>query len=250
RHVPDGLQRLPRLPPRLHRGDGAGARPRPRHRSPHPHAPHAPDEGRDVAAREGDRLPRRHRRAQPHRLPRRPLRAPPVGLRTAGQSRLGPPREGLRGGEGEGVDLMKGERRGAKDERTRETPLAERVADAPAGARRYAVRAVWRTLQGGGAWAGRAAVFVRFAGCNLWTGEEEDRARGLAPCSQWCDTDFRKAGSARLSAGALADEVLRVAGGDEPIRFCVLTGGEPLLQADAALVGALHEAGCFVAVET
>src|SRR5690606_31945777 len=129
-------------------------------------------------------------------------------------------------------------------------PLAERVADAPAGARRYAVRAVWRTLQGEGAWAGRAAVFVRFAGCNLWTGEEEDRARGLAPCSQWCDTDFRKAGSARLSAGALADEVLRVAGGDEPIRFCVLTGGEPLLQADAALVGALHEAGCFVAVET
>src|SRR5690606_17816543 len=151
--------------------------------------------------------PRRHRRAQPHRLPRRPLRAPPVGLRTAGQSRPGPPREGLRGGAGEGADLTKGERRGAKDARTRETPLAERVADAPAGARRYAVRAVWRTLQGEGAWAGRAAVFVRFAGCNLWTGEEEDRerdaARSGAGCPRWCDTDFRKAGSARLSAGEI-----------------------------------------------
>src|SRR5690606_28801117 len=114
--------------------------------------------------------------------------------------------------------------------------------------------AVWRTLQGEGAWAGRAAVFVRFAGCNLWTGEEGDRARDAArsgaDCPRWCDTDFRKAGSTRLSAEALVEEMLRMAEGSEPIRFCVLTGGEPLLQTDAALLGALHAAGFFVAVET
>lgn len=153
------------------------------------------------------------------------------------------------------MDLMKGEGRRAKDEsRTRERPLAERGADSPPGGKRYAVRAVWRTLQGEGAWAGRAAVFVRFAGCNLWTGEEGDRARGLAPCSAWCDTDFRKSGSAKLTAEALVDEVLRAASGEaagaEPVRFCVLTGGEPLLQADAALVAMLRAAGFFVAVET
>jgi organic radical activating enzyme len=143
------------------------------------------------------------------------------------------------------------------EDRTRETALAERTPDAPAGGKRYAVRAIWRTLQGEGAWAGRPAVFVRFAGCNLWTGEEQDRARGRAPCARWCDTDFRKAGSAKLSAELLMDEVRHVAEGavgdnarGEPIRFCVLTGGEPLLQADAALVGALRAAGFFVAVET
>jgi organic radical activating enzyme len=147
---------------------------------------------------------------------------------------------------------------GPSEDRTRETPLAAWVADAPKGAKRYAVRAVWRTLQGEGAWAGRAAVFVRLAGCNLWTGEEADRARDAARsgagCPRWCDTDFRRAGSARLSAGALVAEMRRVAEGEAdgaaPIRFCVLTGGEPLLQADAALVGALKAAGFFVAVET
>lgn len=139
-------------------------------------------------------------------------------------------------------------------DRTAETPLATRLADAPSGATRYAVRAVWRTLQGEGAWAGRPAVFVRFAGCNLWTGEAADRdrdaARSGADCPLWCDTDFRKAGSARLSAEALVGEMRRVADGPEPIRFCVLTGGEPLLQADGALVRALHAAGFVVAVET
>ncbi len=116
-----------------------------------------------------------------------------------------------------------------------------------ARAKRYAVKAVWRTLQGEGAWAGRAAVFVRFVGCNLWSGYEADRDRGLAPCSAWCDTDFTKEGAMRFTAEALAAEMQRVGG---PIGFCVLTGGEPFLQADAALVRALHAAGFEVAVET
>ena len=137
------------------------------------------------------------------------------------------------------------------DELRKETGLAERRADSAPGARRYAVKAVWRTLQGEGAWAGRAAVFVRLAGCNLWSGEEADRerdaARSGASCPRWCDTDFRRAGSRALTAEALAAEVLAAAG---PVRFAVVTGGEPLLQLDATLVRALHAAGFEVAVET
>lgn len=134
---------------------------------------------------------------------------------------------------------------------TREAGLAERRAASPPGAKRYAVKAVWRTLQGEGAWAGRPAVFVRFAGCNVWTGEERDRARAMAPCGRWCDTDFRRRGSVKLSAADLTGEILAVAGdGPRAIRFVVLTGGEPLLQADAALVRALKAAGFFVACET
>lgn len=133
----------------------------------------------------------------------------------------------------------------------REAGLAERVAASPPGAPRYAVKAVWRTLQGEGFWAGRAAVFVRLAGCNMWSGEAAHRARDFertgAACALFCDTDFRKAGSVRLNASDLAAHVVRVAG---PVRFVVLTGGEPLLQADAALVRALHAAGFTVAVET
>ena len=133
----------------------------------------------------------------------------------------------------------------------REAALAERLAPSAPGGTRYAVKAVWRTLQGEGFWAGRPAVFVRLAGCNLWTGEPADRARDAArsgaDCPRWCDTDFRKRGSVKLGAADLAAEVRRVAG---EIRFVVLTGGEPLLQADAALVRALHADGFAVAVET
>ena len=118
-------------------------------------------------------------------------------------------------------------------------------------AKQYAVKAVWRTLQGEGAWAGRPAVFVRFVGCNMWTGYERDRARDAersgADCPMWCDTDFTKEGADRFTADALAAEMQRVGDG---VRFCVLTGGEPLLQADATLVRALHDAGFEVAVET
>jgi len=140
---------------------------------------------------------------------------------------------------------------------TPEAPLAARREHSAPGGKRYAVRAVWRTLQGEGAWAGRAAVFVRFAGCNLWSGHAEDRqrdaARSAASCPLWCDTDFRKEGAARLDADALTEEVLRAAAGAnplDPVRFVVLTGGEPLLQADAPLIAAFHAAGFEVAVET
>lgn len=140
---------------------------------------------------------------------------------------------------------------------TTEGRLKARREDSAPGARRYAVKAVWRTLQGEGAWAGRAAVFVRLAGCNLWSGHDADRARDAdragAHCPLWCDTDFTKEGAAKLSAAALVDEVLATATTENPlapIRFVVLTGGEPLLQADAGLVAALHAAGFEVAVET
>lgn len=140
----------------------------------------------------------------------------------------------------------------------REAPLAARLAPSD-GRGGYRVRAVWRTLQGEGAFAGHPAVFVRFAGCNMWSGEPQDRQRDFdrigAACALFCDTDFRKAGSVRLSAAALADEVRRVADADSATngggtRFVVLTGGEPLLQADAPLVAALRGAGVAVAVET
>lgn len=133
----------------------------------------------------------------------------------------------------------------------REAGLSERLAASPASGRRYAVKALWRTVQGEGTQAGRAAVFVRLAGCNLWSGFEKDRqrdaARSGADCPLWCDTEFAPPGAIKLSAEALAAEAARVGGA---VRFCVLTGGEPLLQADAALVRALHAEGFTIAVET
>jgi organic radical activating enzyme len=137
------------------------------------------------------------------------------------------------------------------DPRAHDAPLAGRLADSPPGTRRYAVRAVWRTLQGEGVWAGRPAVFVRLVACNLWSGYAADRDRDAArhgnACALWCDTVFTSDGSVKLSADDLADEVAAT-GGD--IRFAVLTGGEPLLQADAPLVAALRAREFFVAVET
>lgn len=119
----------------------------------------------------------------------------------------------------------------------------------------YAVKETFYTLQGEGAHAGRAAVFLRFTGCNLWSGRESDRARGPGGCSRWCDTDFVGTGGpggGRFgSAPELARHVARawgaVRGGR---RFVVCTGGEPLLQLDEPLIDALHEEGFEVAVET
>ena len=115
----------------------------------------------------------------------------------------------------------------------------------------YRVKHIFRTVQGEGHWMGRPAVFVRFVGCNVWSGYEADRerdaARSGAQCPLWCDTDFTKEGSATYTASALV-QAMRDEGG--PIDFCVLTGGEPLLQADAPLMEALHDAGYVVAVET
>jgi 7-carboxy-7-deazaguanine synthase len=115
----------------------------------------------------------------------------------------------------------------------------------------YAVKEIFLTLQGEGMQAGRPAVFCRFAGCNLWSGREQDR--GDAVC-RFCDTDFvgtdgTKGGRYR-GAESLADTIAGEWTGDAVNRFCVLTGGEPLLQVDDALVRALHERGFRIAIET
>ena len=121
----------------------------------------------------------------------------------------------------------------------------------------YAVKEIYYTLQGEGAQAGRAAVFLRFSGCNLWTGLEQDRDKGPGGCSQWCDTDFvgtDGAGGGRFATAAgLAGAVARLWPGNaqsglRPLVVC--TGGEPLLQLDAALLGAFESLGLDVAVET
>jgi 7-carboxy-7-deazaguanine synthase (Cx14CxxC type) len=115
----------------------------------------------------------------------------------------------------------------------------------------YAVKEVFLTLQGEGAHAGRAAVFCRFAGCNLWSGREADRA--AAQC-RFCDTDFGGTdgtrGGSYPSAGALVDVIESEWGESGSHRFVVLTGGEPLLQVDDGLLDALHDRRFAIAVET
>lgn len=115
----------------------------------------------------------------------------------------------------------------------------------------YAVKEIFLTLQGEGAHAGRVAVFCRFAGCNLWSGREEDRASAI--CT-FCDTDFvgtdGTRGARYETPDALADALADEWGPSRERRFVVLTGGEPLLQVDAPLLEALHERGFTVAVET
>lgn len=119
----------------------------------------------------------------------------------------------------------------------------------------YAVKEMFFTLQGEGAQTGRAAVFLRFAGCNLWSGREEDRASAIC---RFCDTDFvgtNGAGGGRFASAtdlaAAADDCWRRAViGEGGRRYVVCTGGEPLLQLDAALVAALHQYGFEIAIET
>ena len=115
----------------------------------------------------------------------------------------------------------------------------------------YAVKEVFLTLQGEGAHAGRAAVFCRFAGCNLWSGREEDRERAIC---KFCDTDFvgtdGTLGGRYASAGELADAIAAQWTTGEANRYVVLTGGEPLLQLDGALIDALHARGFAIAIET
>ena len=115
----------------------------------------------------------------------------------------------------------------------------------------YSVKEIFYTLQGEGANAGRPAVFCRFTGCNLWTGREEDRADAV--CS-FCDTDFvgtdGEGGGKFKTADLLAAEVEKHWGDTPSNRFVVLTGGEPLLQVDAALIDALHARLFTIAVET
>lgn len=118
----------------------------------------------------------------------------------------------------------------------------------------YTVKELFPTLQGEGAHAGRAAVFCRFAGCNLWSGREEDRATAIC---QFCDTDF--VGSDGFGGGkfdtaiSLADAIetaWRSTSAGPQQRYVVFTGGEPLLQLDDELIAALHQKGFAVAIET
>lgn len=115
----------------------------------------------------------------------------------------------------------------------------------------YSVKEIFYTLQGEGLRAGRPAVFCRFAGCNLWTGREADRA--TAQC-RFCDTDFvgtdGTLGGKYPQAAALAAQVAALWPAGQGHRYVVLTGGEPLLQVDPALLEALHAEGFEVAVET
>ena len=115
----------------------------------------------------------------------------------------------------------------------------------------YAVKEIFLTLQGEGGQAGRAAVFCRFAGCNLWSGREEDRA--TAACN-FCDTDFvgmdGPGGGRFATPEALAEAILSAWRGGAEDRLVVLTGGEPLLQADPPLLAALHDRGFSIALET
>ena len=115
----------------------------------------------------------------------------------------------------------------------------------------YSVKEIFLTLQGEGGQAGRAAVFCRFAGCNLWTGREQDRASAVC---KFCDTDFvgvdGPGGGKFADSAALAAAVAAAWAGPPENRLVVLTGGEPLLQVDGALVAALHGAGFAIALET
>lgn len=115
----------------------------------------------------------------------------------------------------------------------------------------YSVKEMFYTLQGEGAQAGRPAVFCRFAGCNLWTGREADRANAIC---QFCDTDF--VGTDGVNGGKFADAMSlaqRIASfwpAQAKHRYVVCTGGEPLLQVDVALIDALHSLDFEIAVET
>lgn len=115
----------------------------------------------------------------------------------------------------------------------------------------YAVKEMFLTLQGEGVHAGRRAVFLRFAGCNLWSGREQDRE--AATC-QFCDTDFvgtdGDGGGKFADADALATAALDFWGEGAEKRYIVLTGGEPMLQVDDALIDALHVRGFVIAIET
>ena len=116
----------------------------------------------------------------------------------------------------------------------------------------YSVKEIFLTLQGEGAHAGRAAVFCRFSGCNLWSGREEDRATAIC---QFCDTDFvgtdGEGGGKFESAELLAIAIDQMWGlGDPHHKYVVFTGGEPLLQLDDFLIQALHAHGFKIAIET
>lgn len=111
----------------------------------------------------------------------------------------------------------------------------------------YAVKEIFRTLQGEGGQMGRVAVFCRFTGCNLWSGREKDRATAVC---KFCDTDFVGNRMGYSEAEHLAEAIERCWGQEQYGRFVVLTGGEPLLQVDDDLIFALSSRGFAIALET
>lgn len=115
----------------------------------------------------------------------------------------------------------------------------------------YAVKEMFLTLQGEGVQCGRRAVFLRFSGCNLWTGQEKDRSSAIC---QFCDTDFvgldGEGGGRFADANAIARSAAGIWGESKIRRFIVMTGGEPMLQVDDALIEALHEHGFEIAIES
>jgi len=115
----------------------------------------------------------------------------------------------------------------------------------------YAVKEAFKTLQGEGRHLGRAALFCRFAGCNLWSGREADREGAVC---RFCDTDFvgtdGDGGGKFTTAADLAAHLAALWGPERAGRFAVLTGGEPMLQIDTALIDALHAQGFEIAVES
>ncbi|MDD5415209.1 MAG: 7-carboxy-7-deazaguanine synthase [Smithellaceae bacterium] len=115
----------------------------------------------------------------------------------------------------------------------------------------YSVKEIFYSIQGEGYYSGRPALFCRFSGCNLWSGKEEDREQALC---KFCDTDFVGTdgidGGLYKTAGLLAKKISQHWPQANERRFLVCTGGEPLLQLDAALIAALHEENFEIAVET
>ena len=116
---------------------------------------------------------------------------------------------------------------------------------------KYSVKEIYYTLQGEGYHTGRPAVFIRFSGCNLWTGHENDRSGAIC---NWCDTDF--VGTNGINGGKLsAEEVINTInslwiGNVQTEPYVVCTGGEPLLQMDESLIKAIHKAGYEIGLET
>lgn len=114
----------------------------------------------------------------------------------------------------------------------------------------YKVKEIYYTLQGEGERTGRAAVFLRFTGCNLWSGREEDRSEAVC---QFCDTDFYGMdgeGGGKYDAHSLAEKALSLWPAEKDQKYIVCTGGEPLLQFDEELINALHQRGFEIGIET
>lgn len=126
--------------------------------------------------------------------------------------------------------------------------------DATRALKRYGVKEIFDTVQGEGSRSGARSVFLRFTGCNAWNGRTEDRAKGKGECARWCDTDF--VGGEVLGASEILQRLEALwsgkanAAGYLPERWVVISGGEPALQLDTALVTELHRAGWSIAVET